>query len=595
MFKDIKRFLADLFTRLRQKRFSKKRLIIISVCITVALIPTIIAIWNVYFKEDTNFVSSQDVSVIFVDIINDQELVNDSINEKNLSDSSDIDMLYNIVTKESPDSRPENAPDSPNFKLITTVGSLSTEYSCYFSESADSSYLISDVGTVYSVNKTQYDKFLSSEYSDTVYKSAITPALTTDNGATITPSDVKWYFKKSNGIFERSYNYLTTSAIESYQMSKTVALNFDLQPDICEINVFEISENGSPEKRIYNGGLDQLAYITVQSETQLYFDVKASWQNSQGIDAYGDITYSFIIDCKDYATFELSSTQVLPGQIISIVLHDVSKEDEVIYSTDTDPDITNNVLAMTSSSAGNLFSTDDSITFLKSFTPKFIETDGSLIGLLPIPYGTPSGTLSFTIACGVTKKTFNVDIGPREQGEDVEVGSTYSAASKALSLGAVNEITTLLKSTADESRSAILCSQGFNSLSEQDYSRLYSYADRFLLDGQNQNGILAAGSFYEALTENANYVCSTNSGVVAYVGYTQHLGNVVIIDHGIGIYTWYCNLSDVDVRIGDAVARGELVGKAGASPLIAKNGVLILCSVYNAFIDPELILGNEIF
>ena len=596
MFKDIKAFLKDLFTGFKQKKSLKKRLLIISVCAIIVLIPITIAIWSVYFKSDTDFVSSQDVSVILIDIINDQELVNDAINEKNLSDSPDINMLYNIVTKKALSSIPENAPNSPNFKLITTVGSSSAEYLCYFSESSGESCVISDNGTVYSVNELQYNKFLSSEYSDTVYKSSTPPILTTDNGATITPSSVKWYFKKNNGTYERSYGYLTTSNPQTYQMSKTVALNFNIQPSECNISVFEIPEGGDLKKQIYSGGLDQLAYITVQSGTQLSFDVSASWHNSQSSDAYGEIDYSFIVDCKDYATFELSTTNVLPGQFISIVLHDLSKEDEVIYSVDADSSIDNNILLKTALISNNIFSIDDPITFLKNFTPTFFEVKGSLIGLIPIPYGTPSGTLSFTIACGVTEKNFTVSIGQSEQDNHIEIGSICSGNStKALSVDAMNEINALLRSTADQSHSGILCSQVFNSISSTDYSRLYSYAEKFLLNGQEQNGFLAIGSFYEALSEEANYVCSINSGIVTYVGYTEHFGNVVIIDHGMGVCTWYCNLSNVDVRTGDAVAKGELIGKTGGDPLIAKNGVLILCSVYGVYVEPELILGNEIF
>jgi hypothetical protein len=596
VFKDIKHFIKDFFTKARRKRSIKKLLIIASVFMILALIPTFMAVWNVYFKNNENFVSSQDVSVILVDIINDQELVNDSINEKSLSDSPDIDMLYNINSHKAISAAPSGAPDSPNFKLSVSIGSSATEYLCYFSDSTAQSYLKSSDGAMYSVNSAQYNKFLSSEYSDTAYASATPPALTTDNGATITPSDVKWYFKKANGAFERSYAYSATQTNEAYQISKTVALNFSAIPDICEIKVFEVSKSGELKDQIYSGSLDMLSYITVQDGVHLYFEVKASWNSSADSPAYGEISYKFLIDCKDYATFELSSDSVLPGQYISIVLHDLSQSDEVIYSVNTDKTLADNILANNIVSNKNIFSTDDPISFLKNFTPQFIEVNGSLIGLLPVPHGTPSGTLSFTIACGVTKKTFNVKIGESESNTTtVELDNQPSHVLSATSHSAMNEVNTLLKNTAISSRPALLSSKGFNSVATTDYSRIYSYTDAFSSNAQTLSGVSALGSFYEALNDNANFVCSANSGIVTYTGSAQHLGNVVIVDHGMGLFTWYCNLSDIDVRVGDSVAKGELIGKAGASPLIKKNGVLILCSVYNTFIDPEVILGKEIF
>lgn len=42
-------------------------------------------------------------------------------------------------------------------------------------------------------------------------------------------------------------------------------------------------------------------------------------------------------------------------------------------------------------------------------------------------------------------------------------------------------------------------------------------------------------------------------------------GNTVIIDHGLGIYTLYCHLSEVDAKVGDKIVVGEVLGKVGAT------------------------------
>jgi murein DD-endopeptidase MepM/ murein hydrolase activator NlpD len=42
-------------------------------------------------------------------------------------------------------------------------------------------------------------------------------------------------------------------------------------------------------------------------------------------------------------------------------------------------------------------------------------------------------------------------------------------------------------------------------------------------------------------------------------------GNTVIIDHGLGIYTLYGHLSEIDANVGDRIAVGAILGKVGAT------------------------------
>jgi murein DD-endopeptidase MepM/ murein hydrolase activator NlpD len=42
-------------------------------------------------------------------------------------------------------------------------------------------------------------------------------------------------------------------------------------------------------------------------------------------------------------------------------------------------------------------------------------------------------------------------------------------------------------------------------------------------------------------------------------------GNTVVVDHGLGIYTFYGHLSEIDVKVGDALEAGVVLGKVGAT------------------------------
>src|SRR5207245_7326270 len=42
-------------------------------------------------------------------------------------------------------------------------------------------------------------------------------------------------------------------------------------------------------------------------------------------------------------------------------------------------------------------------------------------------------------------------------------------------------------------------------------------------------------------------------------------GNAVVVDHGLGIYTFYGHLSEIDVKVGDVLESGAQLGKVGAT------------------------------
>ena len=60
-------------------------------------------------------------------------------------------------------------------------------------------------------------------------------------------------------------------------------------------------------------------------------------------------------------------------------------------------------------------------------------------------------------------------------------------------------------------------------------------------------------------------VWAADGGIVTYTGYLKTYGNLIIIDHGNGLYTYYAHLSDYAVKEGDAVSRGRVIGYVGAT------------------------------
>ena len=74
--------------------------------------------------------------------------------------------------------------------------------------------------------------------------------------------------------------------------------------------------------------------------------------------------------------------------------------------------------------------------------------------------------------------------------------------------------------------------------------------------------------FHSGMDFSANVgtpVYATGNGVVRKAGWEGLYGNCIQIDHGFGYVTRYAHLSKIDVRVGQKVVRGEIIGKVGTT------------------------------
>jgi len=62
-------------------------------------------------------------------------------------------------------------------------------------------------------------------------------------------------------------------------------------------------------------------------------------------------------------------------------------------------------------------------------------------------------------------------------------------------------------------------------------------------------------------------VLAANAGQVVFADFLGIYGNCVVIDHGLGLQTLYGHLSQIDVKTGDEVEKGQAIGRTGATGL----------------------------
>ncbi len=91
------------------------------------------------------------------------------------------------------------------------------------------------------------------------------------------------------------------------------------------------------------------------------------------------------------------------------------------------------------------------------------------------------------------------------------------------------------------------------------------YGDKrgYIYNDEEVSGSVHLG--YDLASTNNALVETANTGVVRFAADLGVYGNTVVVDHGLGLMSIYSHLSDIMVRDGEAVKKGAIIGRSGAT------------------------------
>ena len=81
-------------------------------------------------------------------------------------------------------------------------------------------------------------------------------------------------------------------------------------------------------------------------------------------------------------------------------------------------------------------------------------------------------------------------------------------------------------------------------------------------------------------------VYAINDGIVSFVQELTEYGKIIIIDHGLGIYSLYLHLNEFKVAEGDQVTRGEVIGLSGSTGYSLEPHLHLSIKANGASVDP---------
>ncbi|BBD07274.1 M23 family metallopeptidase [Desulfovibrio ferrophilus] len=83
-------------------------------------------------------------------------------------------------------------------------------------------------------------------------------------------------------------------------------------------------------------------------------------------------------------------------------------------------------------------------------------------------------------------------------------------------------------------------------------------------------------------------------GEVVLTGSHYFSGNVVYVDHGLGVVSVYCHLSAIDVAEGQFVSAGQVLGKVGSTGRVTGPHLHFGLSVLGQYVDPMPLIEGRI-
>ncbi len=536
------------------KNLSFKKIFAIIIGAILLITPTIISV--VYYNSQK---PQTDITTSTVVTIRDPEGRTSTVSSEN-DPGNIIDMFNSINKSGSPVSALPDDISGSEFLLVTyKTDENERSYKYYFNIDSSDCYFADPDGKIFKIAVAQAKVFLGSSYSVYLYKTATPPVLTASGTTVISATDLNWFYLVSGGTYQQHAYTPETNSTLTYPVGNNFTFDFTILPTDSNLKVY----NG--EELLYDGAVNSFTNPGLTRNTTLQFVITANWSQSPDCEYYGSANYLFNAFVLAPAEFKLGESEIEHGDVVVLSGINVTEPEKVEVTIE--PALAN------------------------GFKPTFY-TDGDYVhALIPFSYDVANGDYKITVKYGISSETLDLKVGNSRYGFN-KAPSKYNVSDALISTyyspDNIKEYDDLYAKICKSSESLKYFSGAFvnyenaGTLTANGSTiRLGFTREQLLNDGRTfkHNGIdfeVKAGVDVPAMS----------SGKVVYADFCGVLGNFVVIDHGLGLKTWYAHLSEITVNVGDVITTSQTIGKTGESGFTIKNRLHVEFTVNDIPVAP---------
>lgn len=481
---------------------------------------------------------------------------------KTYTDRESIDFYLGLLKN----AKPLSAPVGPAEESAAVTASYLSEgvsktYKIYPELSLTGCMLADNLGKFFLINGEDARTLLSKEEFAYLYSETFLPAMYAVSGGLqneVTPSGYEWRYKKIDGVYA---DYRGTPVLDageetplfSMYSDRENSIRFTRPPD--DLDVVITDEDGNLiGQSVFDG-------LIFGRDTRLSVTVEAVWNLKGGSTCDGKASYSFDILYDIPAELEFESDSAEIGGFVKINVKHLNEGETVVFHSSLvmgDLHFTENAGVKT-----GIMGISD-INLPGEYELDYTIGDNSGSKTLALT-GAPREDTSMVYRLGLPRDDYDALLGEKAREEIAEIQKKKAFPAENTTFAQIDDLLPPVSgiSPAVEYGTKIIVNIGDDAKTEIFYS---------------------PGDIYEVVANSK--VSAAADGKIIFAGPTRTLGNLIIVDHGCGVTTWYFGFSFIEKSVGTLVQKSSPLGFVGKNPYTGTSSAGFCVNAGGIFIKP---------